>query len=71
MTRTLEAVIGKSGEVRLVEPISLDAEYRAVVTIMDRTESESHVLACEQSLSEWNLAEEEQAWKHLQPIKSS
>ncbi len=29
------------------------------------------VLACEQSLKEWNLAEEEQAWKHLQQTKSS
>ncbi len=66
MIRTIQAVIGKNGEVRLVEPVTLDGEYRALVMIMDEVPAELPVLACEPSLSEWNLPEEYSAWMHLQ-----
>jgi hypothetical protein len=66
MIRTVQAVISKDGEVQLVEPITLDADYRALVMIMDVVPAELPVLACEPSLSEWNLPEEDNAWMHLQ-----
>ncbi len=71
MIRTLPAIIDKNGEVRLVESITLDAECRALVTIMDEEHAEFSPLACDQNLSEWILPEEDRAWMHLQPGPSS
>jgi len=67
MIRTLPAIIDKNGEIRLVEPIKLDAECRALVTIMDEEHAELSALACDLTLSEWILPEEDRAWMHLQP----
>ena len=66
MVRTVQAVISKDGEVHLIEPIKLDGEHRALVMIMDEVPAELPVLACELSLTEWNLPEEDAAWMHLQ-----
>jgi hypothetical protein len=48
---------------------ALQAEREGTLTLT-RQRPEA-VLACEQSLSEWNSTEEDQAWKHLQQTKSS
>jgi hypothetical protein len=66
MVRTVQAVISKDGEVHLIEPITLEGEHRALVMIMDEAPAELPILACELSLLEWNLPEEDLAWMHLQ-----
>lgn len=67
MVRTVQAVISKDGEVHLIEPITLDGEHRALVMIMDKVPAQQQpALACELSLAEWNLPEEDAAWMHLQ-----
>ncbi len=75
MHRTLEAIIDEQGNVRLLEPVSLPSEHRALVTILE-DEAILHVhetaLLSEAALAEdWNRPEEEEAWSHLQPAPSS
>jgi len=71
--RTVEAVIEPSGEVRLVEPVSLPSPRRALVTILEEAPLvHDTTLLSEAALAEdWNRPEEDAAWAHLQPAKSS
>jgi hypothetical protein len=71
--RTVEAVIEPSGEVHLVEPVRLPSPRRALVTILEEApEASETALLSEKALAEdWNRPEEEAAWAHLQPRKSS
>ncbi len=70
MFRTVEAVIDENGTVRLLEPIQLPGSSRALVTILDQTietiRDETARLS-EDSLSDWNRPEEDEAWAYLQP----
>jgi len=71
--RTVEAVIAPNGEVHLTEPVRLTSPHRALVTILEES---PHVhdaaLLSEPALAEdWNREEEDAAWAHLQPGKSS
>jgi len=59
MLRTFEAILEADGRVRLLEPISLPAGTRALVTILDEPADVS-------ALSDWNCEEEDAAWQHLQ-----
>jgi hypothetical protein len=71
--RTFEAIIQPSGEVRLVEPVQVRTPRRALVTILEE-EPQVHdeALLGEPALAEdWNRPEEDAAWAHLQPAKSS
>ena len=71
--RTVEAIIQPNGEVRLVEPVHVPFPRRALVTILEE-ESQVHdtSLLSEAALAEdWNRPEEDAAWAHLQPAKSS
>jgi len=71
--KTVEAIIEPGGEVRLVEPLQVPSRRRALVTILDE-ELIIHeaALLSEAALAEdWNRAEEDAAWAHLQPGKSS
>jgi hypothetical protein len=71
--RTVEAIIQPSGEVRLIEPVHVRSARRALVTIMEE-EPQVHdaALMSEATLAEdWNRPEEDAAWAHLQPVKSS
>lgn len=75
MLRTLEAVIDEHGNVRLLEPISLPAPQRALVTVLEEP-SDLYVpetaLVSEAALAEdWHRPAEEAAWLHLQPRPSS
>ena len=77
MLRTIEAVIDEQGSVRLLEPIRLPAERRALVTILE-LEYEPVInipetaLLSEPALAEdWNRPEEDAAWSHLQQVQSS
>ncbi len=69
MHKSVEAIIGKDGQVRLKEHIHLNAPCRAIVTILDE-ESDNipdTALLSEAALSEdWNRPEEDEAWSHLQ-----
>ena len=71
--KTVEAVIEPSGEVRLVEPVSVPFRRRALVTILEEAPTVNDAaLLSEAALAEdWNRAEEDAAWAHLQPDKSS
>jgi hypothetical protein len=73
MIRTVEAVIGEDGTVRLLEPIHPAKARRALVTILDERPvarlAESALLS-ESALAEnWNRPEEDEAWAHLQPAR--
>jgi hypothetical protein len=71
--RTVEAVIQPNGEVLLVEPVHLASPRRALVTIMEEApHPHDAALLSEAALGEdWNRPEEDVAWAHLQPGKSS
>jgi len=71
--RTVEAVIESNGDVRLVEPVRLAGPSRALVTILEEPSlAHEAALLSERALAEdWNRAEEDAAWAHLQPGKSS
>lgn len=71
--RTVEAVIEANGEVRLVEPVRLSSPSRALVTILEEAPClHDAALLSEAALAEdWNRPEEDAAWAHLQPAKSS
>lgn len=71
--KTVEAVIEPTGEVRLIEPVSIPSRRRALVTILEEASTiHDAALLSEAALAEdWSRAEEDAAWAHLQPDKSS
>lgn len=75
MPRTLEAVVDQSGNVRLLEDIRLAGVHRALVTILEETPalqvSETALLSEPALAVDWNRPEEDAAWSHLQPGRSS
>lgn len=73
MAKTIEAIIDPQGRVRLLEPVALDVSHRALVTILeDAVRGEDVALFAEPSLAQdWDREEEDTAWSHLRPGKSS
>jgi hypothetical protein len=71
--RTVEAIIEPGGEVRLVEPVNVPFPQRALVTILEEPpQGHDAALLSEAALAEdWNRPEEDAAWAHLQPDRSS
>lgn len=71
--KTVEAVVEPNGEVRLMEPLRVPSPRRALVTILEEAPTvHDAALLSEAALAEdWNRAEEDAAWAHLQPAKSS
>lgn len=71
--KTVEAIIEPTGEVRLIEPVKVSSPRRALVTILEEAPTvHDAALLSEAALAEdWNRAEEDAAWAHLQPGKSS
>ena len=70
MHRTVEAVIEADGQVRLLEPVHLQTPRRALLTILDEPAEDAAnlpALLSEAALQDWTRAEEEAAWRHLQP----
>jgi hypothetical protein len=71
MVRTLEAVIDEQGNVTLLQPVKLPSRRKALVTILEDTESVSvneTALLSEPALAkDWNRPEEDLAWSYLQP----
>jgi hypothetical protein len=66
MIQTIEAVVNEQGEVRLLQPIRLSAERRALVTILEEKpviNVPETALLSEAALAEdWNRPEEDAAW---------
>lgn len=68
MIRTVEAIIGADGTIRLLEAVPLTGARRALVTILDeepRIQPNETALLSESSLADWNRPEEDAAWAHL------
>ena len=69
MLRSIEAIVGPDGEVRLRQPLRLTQACRAIVTIIDEPDTPETALLSEQALAEdWNRPEEDEAWSHLQQV---
>jgi hypothetical protein len=71
MIKTVEAVIGVDGVVRLLEPLSTSTggPRRALVTVLDEVPAvhpDETALLSEDALADWNRPEEDKAWAHLQ-----
>jgi len=72
MIKTVEAVIDDKGNVHLLESVEIEYARRALVLILDEPMGpfNENALLSERSLAEdWNRAEEDVAWSHLQPGK--
>ncbi len=68
MLEAVEATIEPDGTVRLHEPIHLAGARRAVVIIFedDTSLAETALLSEHALATDWNRAEEDAAWAHLQ-----
>lgn len=67
MFKTLEATIGTDGSICLKKPIRLPRTCRAFITIIEEANDSETALLSEKTLAkDWNRAEEEEAWSHLQ-----
>jgi len=72
MIQTVEALIDENGCVSLLEEVHLPAPRRALVTILEQpvTDKAETALLSEAALAvDWNRAEEDEAWSHLQPAQ--
>ena len=70
MIKTVEAVIDEHGNITLLEPIRPRGARRALLTILEESPTErageSAVLSEPALAEDWNRAEEDEAWSHLQ-----
>lgn len=71
--KTVEAIIEPNGIVHLTEPVRVQSPRRALVTILEEAPAaHDAALLSEAALAEdWNRPEEDAAWAHLQPGRSS
>ncbi|MDZ7292401.1 MAG: hypothetical protein ONB44_22545 [candidate division KSB1 bacterium] len=74
MIQTVQAVIDKNGQVRLLENVQLSKPRRALVTILDEEVFDEipniTALLSESALAtDWNRPEEDEAWAHLQQVR--
>lgn len=74
MLQTVEGVIDRNGNLRLMEPIQLPRLHRVIITILNEElpdESVNLALLSEPALArDWERPEEEQAWSHLVQLPS-
>jgi hypothetical protein len=69
MMLTVEAVIDASGNVKILQPVSIPSARRALVVILEEPASEisETALLSEAALAEdWLRPEEDEAWSYLQ-----
>jgi hypothetical protein len=68
MLEALEATIDPDGTVHLREPVRFPAARRALVIVLDAgaSKAETAVLSERALAADWDRAEEEEAWAHLQ-----
>jgi hypothetical protein len=68
MLRTIKALIDEQGNVSLSEPVHLQGQRQALVTILDEEAEPLNEVAilAETALAEgWSGPEEDEAWRHL------
>lgn len=73
MIQTIEALIDENGSVSLLEEVHLPTARRALVTILEepaKEKTETAILSEAALATDWNRAEEDEAWSHLQPAPS-
>ncbi len=74
MIQTIEATIDTNGKIILHDEIKLEKKYRALVTILEeepKAEISETALLSEAALAkDWNKAEEDEAWQHLDELPS-
>jgi hypothetical protein len=73
MIQTVEAIVDAAGRVQLLGEIHVATACRALVTVLEEpalVPGETALLAAP-ALADWARPEEEEAWSHLQPAKSS
>jgi hypothetical protein len=74
MIQTVEAIVDPTGQVRLLGEINVDSPRRALVTVLEEPAAipgEAALLAEKALAQDWFRPEEDAAWSHLQPAKSS
>ena len=72
MLKSIEAIIEKNGEVRLLEPVKLGLRYRAILTILGEEPDDiaETALMSEAVLSkDWDRPEEDTAWSYFQKVR--
>jgi len=72
LIKTVEAIVDERGNVTLLEQVRLGVPRRALVTILDEKPaecgSETALLSEAMLGDDWNRAEEDEAWSHLQRV---
>jgi hypothetical protein len=72
MTRTIEGVIDREGNIRLLEPIRVPTLRRVLVIVLDDEPllkvSETALLSEPALAEDWNRPEEDEVWSHLQQV---
>ena len=74
MLQTYEATVDEKGNIRLIEPVTLPAGHRVLITVLEEPARDilETALLSEAALAEdWNRLEEDEAWSHLQRVLSS
>jgi hypothetical protein len=74
MIQTVEAVVDPTGQVRLLGEVKVASPCRALVTVLEEPAAvpgEAALLAEAALAQDWLRPEEDAAWSHLQPAKSS
>ncbi len=73
MIQTVEAIIDASGAVRLLQPVEITGNHRALVTILDEEPmpdaNETPFLSEATLAQDWERSEEDAAWSSLQPVR--
>jgi hypothetical protein len=70
---TVEAVIDESGNVKILQPVSLQGARRALVVVLDepaRVVAETALLSETALAEDWMRPEEDEAWSYLQRATS-
>ena len=69
MLESYEATIQPDGRIELAEPVHLKGPRRAILTLLDDSQSIETAVLSEKALADWNRPEEDLAWSHLQGAK--
>jgi hypothetical protein len=71
--QTVQAIIDRNGNVRLLETVTLSASRRAIVTILEEERladlSETALVSENVLARDWLRPEEDEAWSHLQLVQ--
>ena len=65
---TVEAIIDDEGNVKILQPVSIQGSRRALVVILDepaRTVAETALLSEAALAEDWMRPEEDEAWSYL------